>query len=155
MNQAATVEIEQSDAGYALLIDREFKAPCAKVYAAWTDPAQLAKWWGPSGFTCPEVDWNPVEGARYRTCMKSPTDDVYCVGGVFEEVTPTSRLVFTWMWEGEGPTGGVDTRVTIELKDLGASTHLRLTHDLMPSEDAASGHRDGWCSSFEDLDALL
>ena len=71
MSRAATVEIEPSGAGYALEIERDFKAPCAKVYAAWTDPAQLVKWWGPSGFTCPEVDWNPVVGARYRICMKS------------------------------------------------------------------------------------
>lgn len=155
MSQAAKIAIEPSDDGYALEIERVFDAPQDRVYAAWTDPAQLAKWWGPSGFTCPEVDWNPVEGGRYRTCMKSPDDEVYCVGGIFEEVSPTSRLVFTWMWEGDGPTGGVDTRVTLELEDLGGSTRLRLTHDRMPSEEAASGHRDGWCSSFDDLATIV
>ncbi len=155
MSQTAAVAIDATEEGFALEIDRIFKAPRERVYAAWTDPAQLAQWWGPQGMTCPECDWNPAVGATYRTCMQNADGDKYCVGGVFQEVTPPEKLVFTWKWEDPGETGGADTLVTVELEDLGGETRLKLTHDRMPTEEAATNHNGGWSSSFEDLDLFL
>jgi uncharacterized protein YndB with AHSA1/START domain len=155
MNQAATIEIERNDEGCVLEIEHVFKAPIEDVYAAWSDPKRLAKWWGPQGMTCPVCDWDPAPGGTYRTCMQSPTGEQYCVGGKFTDVAPPSRLAFTWMWEGEGPTGGVDTHVTIDLEDLDGATRLKLTHIRLPDEESAKNHSDGWTSSFIDLADIL
>ena len=155
MNQAATIDIAQNDDGCVLEIEHVFRAPIDDVYAAWSDPKRLARWWGPQGMTCPVCDWDPVVGGTYRTCMQSPTGEQYCVGGKFTDVAPPSRLAFTWMWEGDGPNGGTDTHVTIDLEDLGEATRLKLTHERLPDEESAKNHSDGWSSSFIDLANIL
>lgn len=155
MSATATMTVNPTDEGYVLEIERLLKAPQDKVFAAWTDPGQLAQWWGPHGMTCPVCEWDPVVGARYRTCMESANGDRHCVGGVFEEVDAPHRLVFTWKWENDTDPEATDTRVIVELTAEGESTRLRLRHERMPSEESANNHNDGWSSSFEDLDAFL
>jgi uncharacterized protein YndB with AHSA1/START domain len=155
MSQTETIEIERNDEGCVLEIEHVFKASIDDVYAAWSDPKRLAKWWGPQGMTCPVCDWDPVVGATYRTCMQSPTGEQYCVGGKFMDVTPPSRLAFTWMWKGDGPSGGVDTLVTIDLEAIGDATRLKLTHERLADEESAKNHSDGWSSSFLDLASIL
>ena len=155
MSETATIEIGRNDEGCVLEIEHVFQAAIEDVYAAWADPKRLVKWWGPQGMSCPVCDWEPSVGATWRTCMQSASGEQYCVGGSFTDVSPPARLAFSWKWEDDGPTGGADTHVAIDLEKLGDATRLRLTHTRLPDEEAARNHSEGWSSSFIDLASAL
>jgi uncharacterized protein YndB with AHSA1/START domain len=78
-----------------LILTRVFNAPCALVFKAWTDPVQLAQWWGPTGFTNPvcELDLKPY--GEIRIDMRAPDGTVYPMSGAFREIVEPERLVFT------------------------------------------------------------
>ena len=76
------------------------KRPCSKHPGNWsfrygTDPAHLARWWGPNGFTTPLCEVDATPGGKIRIDMRGPDGTVYPMTGVFREVTPPERLVFT------------------------------------------------------------
>jgi len=81
--------------GREYVIAREFDAPRALVFKAWTDPTQVARWWGPKGFTNPVCDWDAQPGKAIRVTMRAPNGVDYPMGGEFREVVPPTRLIFT------------------------------------------------------------
>lgn len=153
----ATQEATKSEAGpesCSLRLTRTFEASREAVFRAWTDPAEMAKWWGPEGMTTPicEVDARP--GGALYTCMRSESGEEHYLRGVFREVTPPERLVFTWVWQ-EGEMKGLETVVTVEFHDRDGATELVLTHEGFPAEAAREAHNEGWVSSFVCLTAAL
>src|SRR5206468_2541018 len=72
-----------------------FDAPRDVVFAAWTEPEQLKRWWGPGIFETvfAEVDLRP--GGRYELVLEPGSMRLV---GEFREVTPPRRLVYTWRW---------------------------------------------------------
>ena len=74
---------------------RLIDAPVALVWAAWTDPKQVAQWWGPRRFTTPECKMDVRVGGRLYMVMKGPEGPGFPMDGVFIEVTPNEKLVFT------------------------------------------------------------
>ena len=137
-----------------LNISRTFAAPREKVYAAWTEPEHLKQWWGPEGVTAPVVEIDLRLGGRYRTCMRTLEGDRW-VGGVYTEVTPPERLVFTWKWEDDHAADSPDTLVTVEFRDLGDMTEVSLTHERFGSAESRDLHRHGWSSSLDCLEQAL
>jgi uncharacterized protein YndB with AHSA1/START domain/predicted enzyme related to lactoylglutathione lyase len=137
--------------GRRLIIVRDFAAPRALVFKAFTDPAHLVRWWGPQGFTVPECRMDVRPGGVWRTVMRSPSGTDHPVGGVFQEIVPSRRLAMTWAWEGENGRRGHETVLTIELDDRRAGTRLTLTQEPFESAKARNSHRGGWQSSFECL----
>ncbi len=99
-----TLKIEPGEAaaGQELVISRTFHARRELVFQAWTDPRRLVQWWGPRGFTNPvcELDLRPG-GALYIE-MRAPDGSLHPAQGVFHEIAPPERLVFTtFAFEGE------------------------------------------------------
>ncbi len=137
-----------------LNISRTFAAPRDQVYAAWTEPEHLKRWWGPEGVTAPVVEIDLRTGGRYRTCMRTPEGDRW-VGGEYTEVTPPERLVFTWSWEGDYTADSPETLVTVEFRDLGDMTEVALTHERFGSTESRDHHRHGWSSSLDCLEQAL
>ncbi len=74
---------------------RTFAAPRELVFQAWTDPAHLAKWWGPAGFTNPVCEWDPRPGGKIYDVMRAPNGIDFPMGGVFHEVDAPRRVVFS------------------------------------------------------------
>ncbi len=143
-----------------LRIERTFSAPRERVYAAWTEGALLREWSCPEGLTIGEASNNLREGGRFRIEMIEPDSGVRHVAvGRYLELDPPARLVMThgWLHEGEEPEA-VDaraTRLTVELFDEGARTRMVLVQRGFPTVESRDGHREGWESSFRQLDALL
>jgi uncharacterized protein YndB with AHSA1/START domain len=81
--------------GREFVITREFDAPRELVFQAWTDPKQLAQWWGPKGFTNPVCEWDVRPGGKIYDVMRAPNGDRYPMGGVFREIVAPVRLVFS------------------------------------------------------------
>jgi uncharacterized protein YndB with AHSA1/START domain len=88
------VAADRNEADCTLIIERVFNAPPAEVFAAWTDPAILTRWWGPEGHSTPECDMDVRPGGAWRTKLIGPDGD-HIVSGVYREIAPPSRLVFT------------------------------------------------------------
>ena len=78
-----------------MVLTREFDVPRDLVFKAWTDPKQMAKWWGPRGFTNPVCEMDVRMGGRIRIDMHGPDGTDYPMTGRFDEVVAPERLIFT------------------------------------------------------------
>src|SRR5882757_11831 len=111
------------DAGFttkpSLTIKRRINAAPAKVYAAWTDPEKIVAWFGPAkvkqGSLQAETDLRV--GGRYSISFQATDGEHFQVGGVYREIVPNERLVFSWAWHS---TPERESQVTISLKPDGA-----------------------------------
>ena len=148
------VAADRNEADCTLVIERVFNAPPAEVFAAWTDPAVLTRWWGPEGHTTPECAMDVRPGGAWRTKLIGPDGD-HIVSGVYREIAPPSRLVFTWGWQQEDGTRGHETEVAITFQPVAAGTRMRLVQSLFLSKEQRDMHNWGWTSSLNDLERLF
>ena len=129
-------------------------APPERVFRLLTEPQELAKWWGPSGFTTPEVEWRPRLGAAYRLGMQPPDGQLFHLTGEFVDVRPPSRLVFTFRWEEPDPDDQ-ETTVALALAAIDDATKLSLSHGDFATEARLALHRGGWTESMVKLRHLI
>jgi len=155
------------------VISRDFDAPRALVWKAWTDPRYLARWWGPSVVTNPVCELEVRPGGAFRIVMRLPDGVDYPITGVFREVMRPDRLVMTMdcsehpeAWHrlidpghqpGGNPAGEMLQTVTFE--DLGGRTRLTIrTRFASPAIGAAlkkMGMNEGWSQSLDRLAGVL
>jgi uncharacterized protein YndB with AHSA1/START domain len=140
--------------GLTLELTRTLPAPRSAVWNAMTKPEQLARWWGPKGFTAPTVDFEPRVEGRYRIAMQPPEGELFHLHGEFGEVDPPSRLAYTFVWEPPDPDDR-ETVVTLTLRDRGEQTEVSLNQGEFASEERRTLHEGGWTDSFEKLEELL
>lgn len=133
-----------------LRLVRHYPHPRERVFQAWTDPAQLVKWWGPRGVSIPHYRMDVRVDGHWETTMRNEDGREFFVGGRYLEIVPPARLVFTWAWTTDGVRGH-ETTVTVELSEQGNGTELRLTQALFDTEEAHRLHGEGWSSSLECL----
>lgn len=159
--------------GNDLIFERMYDAPREMVFKAWTDPRELARWWGPACFTNPvcEVDLRP--GGEYRIIMRSPDGVDYPVKGVYLEVVFPERLVMTDVvddapanWhEKLGKLRGQDTPANMKavlivtFEDVGGKAKMTIVNrfdDILDRDaNVQLGAVGGWSESFDKLETLL
>jgi uncharacterized protein YndB with AHSA1/START domain len=137
-----------------LELRRVFPAAPRLLFGAFTAPDQLARWWGPQGFTAPSLEFSPRVGESYRIKMQPPEGDPFYLTGSFREVEPPARLAYTFVWEDPDPDD-VETLVELSFRDLGESTEVVLTQGPFRTEARRELHRNGWRDSFEKLERLI
>ena len=134
----------------SLTLTRRLRARPEKVYAAWTEPEKLAQWFGPSqvkaGSVKAEIDLRA--GGRYRISFDSASGEYNQVDGIYREVVPNERVVFSWAWHS---TPERESQVTVSLKPDGDGTLLTLHHEQLFDQAARDGHERGWIGSLEKL----
>jgi uncharacterized protein YndB with AHSA1/START domain len=141
--------------GLVLRLTRILPAPRPAVYRALSDPCELAKWWGPQGFTAPSVDFDPRVGESYRIAMQPPDGELFYLTGEFREVDPPARLVYTFRWEDPTPHDR-ETVVTLSLRERGEDdTELDLAQGAFATEERYALHQKGWSTSLEKLEELV
>lgn len=153
---AARAESIRRDAGAradrTLVIERLLDAPRELVFKVWTDPAHLARWWGPKGFalvTC-EAEMRP--GGASRRVLRAESGELCVKRGVCRELVPPERLVLTYADEDAEGRLGPETVVTVTLAEApGGRTLLTLHQTLFATQALRDGHRLGWNSSLERL----
>jgi uncharacterized protein YndB with AHSA1/START domain len=136
-----------------LLITRSFDAPVDIVFSLWSDREHFKRWMGPETFTCPEVELDFRVGGAYRAMIRSEKDGENWFGGTYREIEPNKRLVFTFAWDNDGPSAGVETLVTIEFRDLGDRTEQIFHQTPFVSAERRDSHVSGWNGSFDKLHA--
>jgi len=90
-------------------------------------------------------------GGRYHIMMKTVNDE-HNVGGVYREVVPNEKLVFTWAWRS---TPERQSLVTVELAPADEGTALTLTHEQFFDEPARDRHQAGWGTILDRLSETL
>jgi uncharacterized protein YndB with AHSA1/START domain len=138
----------------ALRMKRVLRAPVSAVFRACTEPEELAKWWGPRGFTTPAIEMDLRVGGRYRFAMQPPEGDLFHLTGEFREVDPPSRLVYTFVWEPPDPDDR-GTLVTLSFREVDGSTEVNLMQGIFATKARQALHEQGWTESFQRLQELL
>jgi len=160
---AGTSAATTVSSGREIVITRFFDAPRELVWKAWTDPEQVKRWWGPTGFTTPFCKIDLREGGRFLYCMRSPDGKDYWGTGVYREIVPFERLVCTDSFADE--KGNVvpathygmssefplEMLVTVTFEERDGRTKMTLRHVGIPSGADSQGAEQGWNQFFDKL----
>jgi uncharacterized protein YndB with AHSA1/START domain len=138
-----------------LVITRVFNAGRERVWKAWTDPEDLKQWSAPTGFTVPVSEGELKPGGHWKAVMVKPDGTRLPLGGVYREIVPPERLVFTHAWFDENDKPGPETLCTVILQKLGSRTEMTFHQTGFTSPESREGHKVGWTESFEKLEELL
>ena len=136
----------------SLTLVRRIKALPAKVYAAWTDPGTMARWWGPDSGPVLTAEADARLGGRFRVVFRTEDGEQHDCRGEYREVVPDKKLVFTWHWVS---TPERESLVTVLLRPVVEGTELTLVHERFADEAARDGHREGWGGMLDKLEALF
>jgi uncharacterized protein YndB with AHSA1/START domain len=133
----------------SLTLKRRLNAPPVKVYGAWTDSTKISRWFGPENAEVLHAETDVRVGGRFRIVFRGPDGEEQDVGGVYREVLPNERLVFTWAWR---TTPERESLVTVALKPEGEGTLLTLMHEQFFDEAARDRHGHGWSGTLDKLE---
>jgi uncharacterized protein YndB with AHSA1/START domain len=139
-----------------LALNRSYPVAPEKVWRAWTDPEALKRWWGPGGSDPVSLAQLDVRvGGRFRIVFGGAQGKDHEVQGVYKEVVPNRKLVFTWTWPNSTPER--ESLVTIVFKKAaaGEGTELEFLHAQLFDEIVRDNHKRGWSESFAKLDQFL
>src|SRR5262245_35491061 len=132
-----------------LLIVRTFNAPPSVVFALWSSAEHLKRWMGPKSFTCPEATVDFRVGGRYRVMIKSAEYGENWFGGVYCEIVPEERLVFTFTWDNDGPSAGLEMLVTITFEEQDGKTVQTVHQSPFSTVERRDSHVGGWSEAFD------
>jgi len=142
-----------------LVITRDIPAPPARVFRAWT--TQLSQWWGPHGMTTPFCEMDLRPGGIFRTIMRAPDGTEYPTKGVFLEIVPDERIVFTdafgpgWVPDPDAFFTAITTFDPLpggKTKYTARALHWTAGHR---EKHAKMGFHQGWGESLDRLAALV
>lgn len=161
-----------------MIFRRRFHATPSAVYAAWTDPARLSKWFGPENVTTNVSELEARVGGAWHLVMCMPDGSEYLLKGVYTEVIASERLVFTMDTSGHpaawhalldsfrdtpcgAPGGGIVATVTFAKakSDSANDTVMTVSQRFDEASDRDAHYRMGspksWGESFDRLEQLL
>jgi len=119
-----------------------------RVFAAWTDPKEVEKWWGPANVRCISAEIDLRVGGQYRIANELPDKAVIWIEGVYERIERPNLLVFTWRVGAESsPTEIVTIRMTAQ--DRG--TEVVVMHERIESPAMGNQHLQGWEGCLDGL----
>ncbi len=141
-----------------LVLTRVFDAPRALVYATFTDPVHLAQWWGPHGFTNEITELDVRPGGRIRLYMRGH-GVAHPMRGVYHEVVPPDRVVFTAIAEDDDGRAAVTAHTTVTFaEEKGKTTVTVRVHAEAVSDLGVmmlTGLERGWTESLERFGAAV
>lgn len=142
----------QTAQNLSLEIKRLIKAPRDRVFAAWTTPQDIQKWFGPGPcrVLSAKVDLRP--GGEYRIQAEGGECGNCEVVGVYREIKRPSRLVYTWQWQGSEMG---ETLVTVDFAEVDGWTEVRLRHEGFPAAEPRDKHNQGWDGCLDKLEKMF
>ncbi len=134
----------------SLTCRRTIKARPEQVYNAWLDPVTMIKYMtmGPD-MVARDAKSDPRVGGRFSFVMVGEKESPH--HGTYLELTPYSRIVFTW----ESPWSAPESQVELVLMPVSSGTEVVLTHVKFSTEQSRDGHLKGWTGILGRLEALL
>jgi len=126
---------------------REIAATAEKVFAAFSDPERLARWWGPAGFTNTFNICEFKNGGRWSYVMHSPHGGNPANESVFEQIEPLKKIVINHISEPK-------YRLTVELGSSEAGTVVSWSQEFESSEVASRIEKIVVPANEQNLDRL-
>lgn len=160
---SASAEIPDREVFITRLLD----APRELVFAAWTDPAQLAEWFAPNGCSVTIAELDVRAGGRLRWGIVTPDGSECLCAGSYREVTVPERLVFSMALvdemgnrissaeAGKEPDWPSETVVTVTFEEEAGKTRLTLRQNVLESIAKRTGAHPGWLQMLDRLAARL
>jgi uncharacterized protein YndB with AHSA1/START domain len=118
------------------------------VYAAWTDPEKMLRWWGPDAGPTVSATADVRPGGRFEVVFRTEDGEEHTSYGVYREVVADQKLVFTWHWRA---TPEQESTVTVLLEAVNGGTELTLIHEGFPDDSQRDDHREGWSGALHKL----
>jgi uncharacterized protein YndB with AHSA1/START domain len=159
-----SIEYKTPKPEHGITMTRLLDAPVALVFKAWTDPARLAQWWGPHGFTTPVCVLEARAGGALHIVMRGPDGTDLPIRGEVIEVEPDRLLVYAMRADnsrGAWGTEGVprDAVHSIRFAPEAGKTRLTITVHLGSTADRDfmrdQGLEHGFGQSLERMADLL
>lgn len=139
-------------ANVTLVVRRTIHARPEEVFAAWTEPVQLKRWWGPRPVICVDAEVDLRVGGHYRIANQFPDGTLLWISGEFEVVDPPYRLVYSWR-VGSDPQ--YSERVTVKFEPQGDATEVTVVHECILNATARDRHQAGWSGCLDGLYTYL
>jgi serine/threonine protein kinase len=126
-------------------LEQTVRAPAERLFAAWTNPAEMMKWYAPTDeFSTPIADSEPRVGGSYRVGMLEPGAALpRVVAGQYCRFDAPRVLSFTWAWETPRRDEH-ETQVTLEFQEQGDVTNVKLLHERFRDDHRRQEHAKGW-----------
>jgi uncharacterized protein YndB with AHSA1/START domain len=137
-----------------LTLERKYLAVRERVFAALTEPQLLRRWSAPAGLTVADGANDLRVGGGWRVGMVEPDGTRHEAFGTYREIDAPEWLVYTHAWRGAGGSSE-QTVLTFELRPEFEGTRLILTQAGFGTAASRDGHREGWSSALDQLDAVL
>ena len=118
--------------GRELVISREYNAPLALVWKAWTEPQHLAQWFGPDGFSITTYEFNFKPKGMWRFTMHGPDGRDFQNRIDFVEIVPHKKLAYAQ--GGEGDTAGIQFLVNVTFAEKTGKTTVTM-HSVFPTKE--------------------
>lgn len=135
----------------SLTVDRTINASQEAVFNAWLNPDMLRKFMHPAAeMSVPRASNDPKEGGAFEVVMQVGENELPH-SGVYKEISPHDRIVFTWM----GHVSVDDSTVTLTFEPAERGTHVTLTHVRFMDEETRDNHQGGWTNILAKLDTVL
>jgi uncharacterized protein YndB with AHSA1/START domain len=136
----------------SLTLKRRLNATPEKVYAAWTNPTHLTKWFGPDSGAVSRAETDVRTGGSYTIEFATEDGEQHHVSGVYKEVVPNQKLAFTWAWRTMPER---ESFVTVLIKPEGAGSILTLIHEQFFDEPARDRHEFGWTGALDKMERMF
>ena len=137
-------------------VERVFEAPRDRVFAAYTDPALIPRWWGPRGTSTSVEEMDATTGGKWRFVVRNSDGSETGFRGIFREVAAPERIVQTFEWEGMPGHVSVETATFEDLGDRTKVTTVSIFHTTEERDGMlGSGMETGMNETYARLDELL
>jgi uncharacterized protein YndB with AHSA1/START domain len=137
---------------------RIFDAPRELVFSMWTDARHLAQWWGPHHFDNPVCEADARPGGKILIHMRGPDGNAHVMDGVYREITPPTRIVFTTSVD-DGGVRLLEGHNVVTFEEHDAKTKLTLQAKVSGFTEITrmmvGGFEAGWTQSLEKLEAAV
>lgn len=149
-----------SDRANELVLDLTLDAPREKLFRCWTDPALLKQWFVPRPWTIAKIEQDLRPGGVSLVVMKDPDGNEYPNAGVFLEIEPNRKIVFTDAFtSGWMPAGKPFMVAEVTFEDAGAGrTRYRAVArhwtEQATQEHVKMGFHEGWKATALQLEEL-
>lgn len=136
-------------------IARTFDAPRELVFRMWTEAEHFAQWCAPAKFEITGSRTDVRRGGVWWSEMRAPDGETCIASGVYREIVPPERLVFTYAHEMPDGSHGPETLVTVVLSEVNGRTHLTLNQSVFDTVENRVAHFMGWTECLDRLAACL
>jgi uncharacterized protein YndB with AHSA1/START domain len=135
-------------------LHRVLTAPPERVYRAFLDPAAMAKWLPPHGFTCQVEHLDARVGGSYKASFTNfSSGKSHSFGGEYLELVQGERIVHTDSFDDPNLPGTMKT--TISLKAVFCGTELNVVQEGIPEQIPPEACYLGWQESLTLLTLLV